>query len=146
MSEQAAQVREQGKAQQISSYHRVALLIAIVAGALGWLAYGFAMNQAPSVFGPKGAELYSKGQLGSVGGIIVGILIAPRIKDARIAFALAGVGLVLGIIMPWLYQIIPGEGANFILSSARDTMGPALFGFGTSALVRAADAKSDNQQ
>ncbi|WP_437309598.1 hypothetical protein [Sorangium sp. So ce388] len=126
---------------RVSNYHRAAIVVALAAGVLTWIAYGFAMRRSPSVFGEQGAALFRNGQLSGVGGIIAGILIAPQIRDAKFLFALASGSLILGTISPWLYQIIPGASTDPLWTSARE-FGPALFSFGVGLLSKAADANT----
>lgn len=126
----------------ISGYHRAALAVALLAGGLAWYVSSLAMRRAPSVFGNEGASLYSKGQLSGIGGIIGGILVVPQIRDPKIVFVLASAGLLLGTVFPWLYQILPSAGNDPLWASARDVVGPALFGFGVALLVKSADAKT----
>lgn len=126
----------------LSSSQKIAVAIALIAGILVWVLKAWATSRLIGDAGKEVNGMQISSQVSSLAGIILGILIAPTIKDARWTFAMAGVGLLLGAAGPWVWQILSPSKSFFyqLAVTAKDNFAPGLFSFGVSFLVKSAEA------
>jgi hypothetical protein len=126
----------------LASRQKIAVAIAVVTGATVWLLKAWATSRLLTNSGKEANDLQISNQVSSLAGIILGILIAPAIKDTKWTFVLAGVGLILGSAGPWVWQILTVD-HSFIYQLAvvgKDNFAPGMFSFGVSFLVKSSEA------
>lgn len=123
---------------------RVALWVCSASALVALVSYASAMTLSVPVGNAELASHVLKGQLSSLGGVMAGILITMRVKDARATVLIASLCLIFGAVAPWLHQIIPSDARFFyqLASPFREFIGPALFNFGIAFLVKAIDTSS----